>query len=177
MPGSTFIEGDEVTLRTIEEQDLDFMQDAVNNRGLRQAIGRVQPVNAPQEQEFFENVVCDNDTVNLLVTADGDRVGTVGFSIIDHESDSAEVGYWIAPAHQQQGYGSEAVALLVDYGFRELGLHRIEARVFEFNVGSQRLLESIGFTQEGAHREARFMHGEYQDEFWYGVLQGEWDGV
>jgi len=135
MPGPVFLDGDTVTLRTIEEGDLDFMQAAVNDRDLRQAIGRVHPVNGPQEQAFFEEGVCDDETVHLLVTANGTRVGTVGFSIIDQASDSAEVGYWIAPEHHKQGYGSEAVALLVDYGFRELGLHRIEARVYEFNEG------------------------------------------
>lgn len=177
MPGPVFLDGDTVTLRTIEEEDLDFMQAAANDRELRQAIGRVHPVNGPQEQAFFEEVVCDDETVNLLVAADGTRVGTVGFSIVTHETDSAEVGYWIAPEHQQQGYGSEAVALLVDYGFRELGLHRIEARVYEFNEGSQRLLESVGFQREGVHRDGQFIHGEYQDEYWYGLLDDEWDGV
>lgn len=177
MPGATFMEGETVTLRTIEEEDLDFMQEAVNDTDLRQSIGRVSPVNGPQEQEFFEEVVCSDETVNLLVTAGGDRVGTVGFSVVDQTSDSAEVGYWIAPAKQSQGYGSEAVALLVEYGFRELGLHRIEARVFEFNEASQRLLESLGFTKEGVHRDGKFVHGAYQDTLWYGVLEEEWDGV
>jgi len=177
MPGATFIEGDGVRLRTIEEEDLEFMQEAVNDRELRQAIGRPNPVNGPQEQEFFEEVVCSDETVTLLVTADGTRIGTVGFSVLDYESDSAELGYWIAPEQQQQGYGSAAVAHLVDYGFRELGLHRIEARVFEFNTGSQRLLESLGFTQEGVHRDGEFVRGDYQNVYWYGLLEAEWEGV
>jgi ribosomal-protein-alanine N-acetyltransferase len=166
-----------VTLRTIEEEDLNFMQKAINDRGVRQAIGRPKPVNGVQEQEFFEEVICGEDSVSLLVTVEETRVGTVSISDIDVQTNSGEIGYWIAPDHQTQGYGSGAVALLVDYAFRELGLHRVEARVFEFNEASQRLLESVGFTAEGAKRDGFFAHGEYQDVHWYGVLETEWNGI
>jgi len=176
MPGATFIEGDEVTLRTIEEEDLEFLQRVINKPEVRQGIGRPLPVNGPQEQEFFEEVVGNEETVTLLIMADGERVGTIGFNSINHSADRAEVGYWIAPDRHDKGYGSESTALLVDYGFQELGLHRIEARAFEFNDASQALLESVGFTEEGVHRDGIFLKGDYQDEHWYSVLESEWDG-
>jgi len=175
MPGPVFLEGEAVSLRTIEEEDLDFLQEGVNDPTVWRRIGRVDPVNEQQEREFFEEVVCGDGSINLLVTADpGTPVGTVGLRI-ERETDRAELGYWIAPEHHNQGFGTEAAGRVVDYGFRDRGLHRIEARVFEFNEPSQRLLESLGFTHEGTQREYQFINGEYQDMRLYSVLANEWE--
>lgn len=174
MPGPIFLEGKTVSLRTIEEEDLTFLKRGVNDPSIWRTIGRPLPANDVQEQEFFENVVSTDETVTLLITSDEEPIGTVGFNEMNHEIGSAEIGYWIAPEYHNQGYGSEAVELLVEYGFNERNLHRIEARVFEFNTASKRLLESVGFTEEGVHRDAHFARGQYQDTHWFGLLEHEW---
>lgn len=174
MPGPVFLDGDGVALRTIEEEDLEFLQTQINDPRIWRAIGRSNPVTAEQEREFYENVVCEDDGVQLLIAVDAEPVGTIGLHAIDRETGSAEIGYWVAPDHHSQGYGTEAAALIVDYGFDQLRLHRIAASVFEFNEPSRRLLESIGFTREGVHRDAEFVDGEYQDVYWYGLLEDEW---
>jgi RimJ/RimL family protein N-acetyltransferase len=174
MPGPVFIEGDTVALRTIEEEDLPYLQRQVNDPTVWRAIGRPDPVNAEQEREFFDDVVCDDGSVQLLVCADDDPVGTAGLMFGDGDVRSAELGYWIAPDEHENGYGSEAAELVTEYGFDDRGCHRIEARVFEFNDASQALLESIGFKCEGRKRDAVFIDGDYQDVLWYGVLAEEW---
>jgi len=176
MPGPVFLDGEAVSLRTIEEEDLQFLQEAINHPDVWRGIGRSSPVNMEQEREFFEEQVCGDGAVTLLVaTGPETPVGTVSLTV-GGEGNGAELGYWIAPAHQGEGYGTEAAELLVDYGFRQRGVHRIEARVFEFNEPSQRLLEAVGFTHEGTKRESEFIDGEYQDTRWYGVLEEEWEG-
>ena len=174
MPGSVFIEGERVSLRTIEEEDLEFLKRQVNSPEIRRAIGRPAPVNESQEQEFYDDVVSEDGSVDLLITVDGDRIGITGLVFGDGVIKEAELGYWLAPEYHQQGYGSEATELLVEYGFEQRACHRIEASVFEFNEPSQRLLESIGFTREGVRREASFVDGEYQDVYMYGILAAEW---
>jgi RimJ/RimL family protein N-acetyltransferase len=119
--------------------------------------------------------VSDDDSVQLLVCTDEQPVGTAGLQFDSGDVRSAELGYWIDPAHHENGYGSEAAELLTTYGFAQRGCHRISARVFEFNDASQGLLESIGFQQEGRQREHVFADGEYQDLLWYGVLAREWE--
>ncbi|QLK24852.1 GNAT family N-acetyltransferase [Natrinema zhouii] len=173
MPGPVFLEGDRVTLRPIEEADLEFLQTQVNDPRIWRPIGRSRPVNREQEREFFENDVCGDDTVVLLVVADSTPVGTVGLHSFDREARNAELGYWIAPEHHERGYGTDAAERVVRYAFDQLGLHRIAARVFEFNEPSRRLLESVGFTQEGVHRDVEFVDGEYHDVYWYGLLEDE----
>jgi [ribosomal protein S5]-alanine N-acetyltransferase len=174
MPGPAFLTGGDVTLRTIEEEDLEFLQRAVNDPAVWRPIGRSTPLNAAQEREFFKNVVCADDSIHLLVVADSTPVGTVGLDPTDRERRSAELGHWIDPEHHRGGYGSDAVELVVEHGFDQLDLHRIRARVFEFNDASKRLLESVGFTQERVHRDAEFVDGAFQDTHWYGVLEDEW---
>lgn len=174
MPDAVFLPGDRVDLRPIEEGDLEFLHGEINNPRVWRAIGRSRPVTREQEREFYEEVVCDDDTVTLLIVADGTPVGTVGLNAIEWEPRRAELGYWVAPDHHRQGYGSAAADRLVRYAFDQLGLHKVEARVFAFNEASQRLLESIGFTQEGVHRDAVFVDGAYHDTYWYGLLEEEW---
>ncbi|QCS43930.1 GNAT family N-acetyltransferase [Natrinema versiforme] len=174
MPGPVFLDGDRVTLRPIEEDDLEFLQTQINDSRIWRAIGRSRPVNGEQEREFFENVVCGDDTVNFLIAADSTPIGTIGLHSIEWETRKAEIGYWLAPDHHGRGYGTEATERVVRYAFDQLGLHRIAARVFEFNEPSKRLLESVGFTQEGVHRDGEFIDGEWQDVYWYGLLENEW---
>lgn len=174
MPGPAFLEGEQVSLHTIEEEDLTFLQRHVNDPSVWRAIGRSRPVNGQGEREFFEEVVCGDDSVNLLVVADDEPAGTVGLRTGDRAAGTAQIGYWIARDHRREGYGREATELVVGYGFDQLGLHRIAARVFEFNEASMRLLERVGFTHEGVHREDEFIDGAYRDTHWYGLLEGEW---
>jgi len=175
MPGPVFLEGDSVALRPIEEDDLSFLQAGVNDPTIWRAIGAPEPVNSQQEQEFFDDVVCGDDSIDLLITVDGEPVGIVSFWPGDGAVSKAELGYWVAPDHHREGYASEAAELMIDYGFRQFGYHRIEARVFECNDASQNLLEGLGFVQEGAHREAVFVDGEYQDVRWFSLLEDEWE--
>ncbi|WP_226040193.1 GNAT family protein [Natrinema sp. DC36] len=174
MPEPAFLEADRVTLRPIEEADLEFLRAQVNDPRVWRAIGRSRPINGEQERDFFENVVCSDDTVDLLIVADSTPVGTIGLFEFDWEARSAEIGYWVGPDHHGRGYGTEAAERIVQYAFDQLGLHRITAHVFEFNEPSQRLLESLEFTREGVHRDAEFVDGEHQDVYWYGLLEDEW---
>jgi RimJ/RimL family protein N-acetyltransferase len=176
MPGPTFIDGAAVSLRTIEEEDVETLQGWVNDARIRRPIGRSRPLNREQEREWVDEVVADDESVHLAVAVDAAAVGIVGLAPIDFERGTAELGYWIAPDHQRQGYGTEAVELLVGHGFDQLGLHRIGARVFAFNDPSARLLERVGFRHEGTLRETAFLDGEYHDTHWYGLLASEWRG-
>ena len=173
MPGPVFIPGDSVDLHTIEEEDLEFLQESVNDPQVWRRIGRNRPVNGQQERDFFDEVVGGDDGVHLLVCADGEPVGTVGINGLGGP-ETPELGYWVAPDHHRQGYATAAAELLTGYAFDQLGVHRIEARVFDFNDASQKVLERVGFTHEGTSREAAFIDGEYRDALWYGVLEEEW---
>ena len=78
------------------------------------------------------------------------------------------------PNHWGQGYGGEALRLVLRYGFAELNLHRVQLTVFAYNEAARRLYEKVGFRHEGAFREAVYRDGCYHDMLLMGLLVREW---
>ena len=86
--------------------------------------------------------------------SNGNIMGSIGFhDFVLNESHRAELGYWLAKPFWNQGIMTSTVKKIVDYAFQELGLVRITANVFDFNIGSARVLEKAGFQLEGLLRK------------------------
>jgi len=73
-----------------------------------------------------------------------------------------------------RGYGSDATRVMVDYGFREMGLHRIQLSVISFNRAGIRAYEKAGFIEEGRHRESVLHDGRWYDDVLMSILDHEW---
>jgi ribosomal-protein-alanine N-acetyltransferase len=86
----------------------------------------------------------------------------------------AELGYGLAQSAWGQAYMHEALRALLDYGFSEMQLNRVEADIDPRNLASARSLERLGFTREGFLRERWIVGGEVSDTALYGLLQREW---
>ncbi len=99
---------------------------------------------------------------SLLCREDGHMIGTCGFTSFNYDADSAEIGYVLNPAYQGRGLATEAVLAVMEFGFRELSLHRIEAHFIEGNDASLRLMERVGMTFEGFARESMYIKGQYR---------------
>lgn len=89
MPGATFAEGDTVTLRTVEEADLDFFQEARNDPRVRRPLTLNRADNGEQMRQFYENAICGDDSVSLLVCVDERSEST---SSVDDHRESTEDG-------------------------------------------------------------------------------------
>jgi RimJ/RimL family protein N-acetyltransferase len=99
--------------------------------------------------------------VNLDGIAWNHRTGWLGIAIGD-------------PAHRGQGYGTEAMEIVLYFAFREINLHRVQLTVFSYNTGAIRMYERLGFTREGAWRQALHRDGERYDMLMFGLLEPEW---
>ncbi|WP_132058305.1 GNAT family N-acetyltransferase [Halorussus amylolyticus] len=175
MPGAVFLRGDSITLRTVEDEDVEFLRDAINDPDVREGLTTAKPINAEQEREYFEERISSDEDVHLLVCADGEATGSIGLYDIDHRMGHCEIGLWLAAEYHGRGYGTEASRLVTDYAFRELRMHRVMARVLAHNDASRRIWEKLGFEQEGVHRDEAYHDGEYVDVRYYGVLDDEWE--
>ena len=104
--------------------------------------------------------------------ADGQLIGAVGADSLQvGASHRAEIGYWLARPYWGRGIMTDAVGAYVRYAFGELGLLRLTAHVFAFNVGSARVLEKNGFLREGRLRK-HFRKGDVlHDAFCFGLLR------
>ena len=116
--------------------------------------------------DFYDWAIIDLESRRMI--------GTCGFTSIDTANNSAEIGYVLNPEFHGRGLGSEAVARILDFGFGELELHRIEARFMQENIRSRRLMERVGMTFEGFRREAVLVKGEYRTVGICSILCKEW---
>lgn len=95
---------------------------------------------------------------------DGTLIGTINlFQVLRGSLQSAFIGYFLDIRHNGKGYTTEAVKLLVEYGFHEIKLHRIEAGVMPHNIGSIRVLEKSGFHKEGLALKNVKINGKWED--------------
>jgi RimJ/RimL family protein N-acetyltransferase len=111
--------------------------------------------------------------IELLAT--GELIGNASLHHFSERNRRCEIGYALASRHWGQGYATEALEALLDHGFRVLDLNRVEADIDPGNVGSARVLEKLGFRQEGYMPERWIVHGEPADTAYYGLLRRYWD--
>ena len=96
----------------------------------------------------------------IAARADDAVIGTCSLFRFDPRHRRAEVGYALRSDHWGRGLAREAVALALEWGFRTLGLHRIEAGIDPRNTGSRLLLARLGFTSEELLHERYWVGGE-----------------
>ncbi len=86
----------------------------------------------------------------------------------------AEIGYWIAVDSWANGYATEAANAIVAFAFDELAMQRVQGRHFVRNGASGRVLEKLGMTHEGVHRQAFRRWDSFEDVAVYAVLRPDW---
>lgn len=118
---------------------------------------------------WYESLLADERGIwwGICTEVDGKMIGNGGFHKWEHQHRKAELGYWLLPEYQGKGLASEAISAMINYGFENMSLHRIEAEVETENSASSKLLDKMGFSLEGIKRECEFINGRFIDlEFW-----------
>jgi ribosomal-protein-serine acetyltransferase len=101
--------------------------------------------------------------------------GSVGYNNFDWANRKTDLGYWLAADLQGRGIMTKSVRVLVDYAFRRLRLNRVEIYCAVENARSRRIPERLGFTLEGTHRQAEWVHDHFKDLVSYSMLASEWE--
>ena len=170
MPGAPFLRGDRLTLRTVTPADHEFLLEHGNDPAVREGA----PTPTPVDEDALAAFLDDDESVQFLPCRDETPVGFVFLFGIEPHRDHAELGCWIAPDEQGEGYATEASELCLDHAFADLGLHKVLARVFEHNDASMAVLDKLGFQREGRLREHDYIRGAYRDTLLFGLLAEEW---
>jgi [ribosomal protein S5]-alanine N-acetyltransferase len=113
--------------------------------------------------------------LGIVERARNDLIGIVRLSVSAPEHRGADIGYGLRTDAWKRGYATEAACLLVDFGFTQLGLHRITAVCDPSNVASRRVLVKLGMRPEGRFRDHLLAHGEYRDSLAFAILEDEWN--
>ena len=141
-----------------------WAHDALTPMAFRRRLRRIQGEWAAESSYGF--FIFDRATDELL---GGITIANVRRGVIQ----SASVGYWIGEPHSRQGYMFESLQLSLDFAFRTLELHRVEAACLLNNQASRALLEKSGFRYEGMAREYLCIAGEWQDHDTFAILQSD----
>jgi diamine N-acetyltransferase len=174
------ITGNRVRLRAMEKNDLPFYVRWFNDPEVISHLKIFQPLSLGQEEQWYANVLTKSVEeqplcIEVLKKSNWIFIGNLCFLAINQHDRSAELG--IAIGEKQywgQGYGTEALNLLVDHGFNTLNLNRIYLQVYETNPRAVRSYEKASFSTEGRLRQARYLNGRYVDVILMSILKDEW---
>ena len=120
-------------------------------------------INVDTEKELLNKLSKDHH-YSIIDNNSNELIGTCGFIEMDHLNQIAEIGIFIGNKNYwNKGYGTEALILLLDYGFKALNLHNVMLKVYSFNERAIKSYEKIGFKPFGKRREALKRGNEMHD--------------
>jgi len=111
----------------------------------------------------------------IVLKETGELIGTCGYHNMQPRNYRAEIGYEIREDHWNKGYATEAIRELLNFGYEQLGLNRVEALVYPENLASHRALEKLGFNQEGVLRDYAYFRNVFQDLVMHSLLKREFE--
>jgi len=114
------------------------------------------------------------DSMVFDLWKDEKLIGQAAFKSIRWFNRKAELSLFIHPDYQGKKIGSKIMEAMIGHAFMQLNLHRLEAEIIEYNPAALRLVEKLGFVNEGRLREARYFDGKYYDILRYGLLKSEY---
>ncbi|MEA4890277.1 MAG: GNAT family protein [Clostridiaceae bacterium] len=171
------LKGQRVSLTVLEEADLEilrpFFQDMASLTYYIPTTAR--PLNITQLREMISDWNDGLENFIFAIRYDNQLAGLVNLDDLDWPNSHAEIGIALTnKTLRGQGLAAEALSLLIDYSFNELGLHRLWARIIEDNAPSLRLFGKLGFQQEGLLRDHVRRRGHYRDMIQLSLLRQEW---
>ena len=131
------------------------------------------------EKEWLESAAknTENKNFNIIEINENKLIGTVGLEHLNWIDRSAELGIFIGDKDfRGNGYGTEAINMLLEYGFRYLNLHSIRLDLISVNERAHKCYLKCGFKDTGCSREAIFINGKYYDKLHMDILENEFEG-
>lgn len=156
-----------VRLRAFEASDLDTNHMFVNDEetALLMFKGMPFPTSLSDEQQWLsqQTSYTRGEYQFAVENMEGNLVGRCGIIRLDWKNRVAELAIMIGYPYRGHGYGKEALSLVCDFCFQQLGCHRLKVSVLDFNEAAIRCYESCGFEKEGILREEVFRNGAFHD--------------
>lgn len=172
----TFLQTDNLTMRALEQDDVEQLLSIRTSEGMRRYGGSSRPPSKPSIRDWVEEVQADeSDEVVLGVEKNGGLIGYVGVDTSHSISRTGDVYVYFDDRATGKGHGTEAMRAFITYCFDELNMHKLRASVYEHNDPSIGLFEKLGFEREGRLRDEYYKQGEYRDIIRFGLLQDEHD--
>jgi len=166
------LKGDYIYLRALELEDLDYLYEIENNEEFWELSATQVPFSKYILRQYLENAhkdIYEVKQLRLVICTKADEViGLIDLFDFDPTHKRAGVGILILDKkNRKQGYGAEALRLLIAYGQTYLQLHQLYANISPDNMASISLFEKNGFTKSAVKKDWNLVKGIYKDELLY----------
>ena len=174
--------GDRIYLSPQGTSDEEIEQFAkwMNDFNVTDYIGRSSQITTLcGEKEWLENATKNNEnrTFNIFELNSNKLMGGISLEKFNWIERNAVLGIFIGDdAFRSKGYGTEAIKLLLEYGFKYLNLHSIRLDLLEVNERAHKCYLKCGFKDVGRSREEIFLNGKYYDKLHMDILENEFTG-
>lgn len=139
--------------------------------------GQITTLNS--EKEYLEKAVknTENRSFDIVELENNKLIGTIGLEKINWINRSAVLGIFIGDEeYRNNGYGTEAIKLILEYGFKYLNIHNIRLDLISMNERAHKCYLKCGFKDAGRSREEVFLNGKYYDKLHMDILENEFQG-
>ncbi|MBR3254648.1 MAG: GNAT family N-acetyltransferase [Clostridia bacterium] len=174
--------GDRIYLspKGASDEEIEKFTEWMNDFQVTDYIGRSgQITTLLGEKEYLENSAKNTDNRNFdIIDLTTDKlVGTVGLEAFNWIKRSAVLGIFIGEKdYRSNGYGTEAIKLMLEYGFKYLNLHSIRLELVSINERAHKCYLKCGFKDTGKNRDEVFVNGKYYDKLHMDILESEFEG-
>lgn len=165
-----------ITLRAIEERDLDLLFYLINAPEIETCtVGWNFPVSYRAHRQWIEDYRCSSKDIRLMIELSNSKtIGMVMLEDIDWKNRTAEMGIKVGVSQDRmKGDTVDAVRGMLKYAFEELGLNCVRAVILEDNILSHNLCRRVGFTEEGVLRSRTYKRGKFLNLISYSMLKEE----
>lgn len=171
------IEGKNIHLRSIEEEDLPKLRDWRNSKYVRRTTREYRLLNMFNQKSWFESLHEQNPPDHIMfgiINTKKILIGVCGLTYIDWKNRNAEISVYLEGENWQKRLETkESVILLMSYGFEELGLHKLFAEIYSFVSETIKLYESLNFHNDGVIRDCVWRNGKWWNSHIYSKLDSE----
>jgi RimJ/RimL family protein N-acetyltransferase len=177
------IKGKKVKLTAVERGDLQQLRDWRNKPEFRKYFREYRELSEADQNYWYETkVLKDPSTLMFSIRrADNDElIGCCGLVYIHWVYRHADLSLYIGWGNSyidDHGYAEESCRLLLDYGFRDLGLNKIWTEIYVFDEKKKRLYEKLAFKVDGILRRNYFYDGKFWDSYILSILASEWNEI
>lgn len=173
------LKGENIYLRALEPNDLEFVYAMENDQSIWEVSNTQTPYSRFLVKQYLENALQDiyeAKQLRLAICQDQDfpAIGLIDLFEFDPKNNRAGVGIVIqGNDNRKQNIGSEALGLLIHYGFYHLNLHQLYANIGTENVASIALFSKFGFQKIGVKKDWTLVNGIYKDEAIFQLINNQ----
>ena len=168
-----------IALRAVERGDLPQFMEWRNLPGFRKYFREYREINSDMQNDWFQSIVLNSRNTVMFSILDGDTgalIGCCGLCYIDWIHRNAELSLYSGVENSyidSYGYADDACRCLLDFGFRQMNLHRIWAEIYQFDTEKEKLFRRSGFRQDAVLREHHFHDGKWYNSLVWSILEDE----